>query len=77
MAYRYFHFNVHQDIDQLCTMYRVNQPLYVAADGDSIRTYRAYYDRNLIPLPQIWQRGRRFAVASPNRTYTKSLSSAS
>lgn len=48
-AYRFFRRNVHEDLEILKTMRRCEKPLWVEADGPSIRAYRAYYDRNCAP----------------------------
>ncbi len=54
-AYRYFRFNVFQDIEVIQTMTRLERPLWVAADGSSVRHYRGFYDRNLIDTPSAWR----------------------
>lgn len=54
LTWAYFWFNIKQDLSVLRSMHRVEQPLWVRADGQSIRSYRRYYDRNVIPTPAGW-----------------------
>lgn len=54
LTWAYFWFNIGQDLRILKTMHRVDQPAWVRPDGRSIRSYRAYYDRNVIPTPERW-----------------------
>jgi hypothetical protein len=53
-AYRYFYNNVHEDLEILKTMRRLDKPIWVEADGPSIRAYRAYYDRNCAAPAAGW-----------------------
>jgi len=54
LGWGYFTWNVHQDLHVLKTTRRCDRPVWVKADGESIRRYRAYYDRNLIATPRQW-----------------------
>jgi phenylpropionate dioxygenase-like ring-hydroxylating dioxygenase large terminal subunit len=67
LVWQYFRFNIGQDLGILRTMRRVDHPVWVRADGGSIRAYRAYYDRNLVPTPTRWPapRSPRSQLAAP------------
>jgi hypothetical protein len=56
LVYRYFRLNVFLDLHVIQTMHRVDRPLWVAADGASVRAYRSFYDRNLIDTPAAFRR---------------------
>jgi hypothetical protein len=51
-------------------MHRVDRPLWVAADGESVRAYRNFYARNLIETPLAFRgKSREYAGILPERPH--------